>query len=82
MYMLVTYTSIYNMYKAYVSPGWEQQIMLLVKVKVTLRPTTSRSVSHGFKAHEGLMTWYLFLLTFTSIVLLITGAPSDERSLK
>jgi hypothetical protein len=30
MYMLVTYTSIYNMYKAYVSPGWEQQIMLLL----------------------------------------------------
>jgi hypothetical protein len=26
MYMLVT--NIYNMYKAYVSPGWEQQIML------------------------------------------------------
>jgi hypothetical protein len=31
MYMLVTYTSIYNMYKAYVSPGWEQQIMLFLK---------------------------------------------------
>jgi hypothetical protein len=30
MYMLVTYTSIYNMYKAYVSPGWEQQIMLFL----------------------------------------------------
>jgi hypothetical protein len=28
MYMLVTYMSVYNMYKAYVSPGWEQQIML------------------------------------------------------
>jgi hypothetical protein len=26
------------------------------------------------------MTGYLFLLTFTSILLLITGAPSDERS--
>jgi hypothetical protein len=51
-----------------------------VKVKVTLRPTTSRSVSPGFKAHEGLTTWYLLLLTFTSIVLSITGAPSDERS--
>jgi hypothetical protein len=51
-----------------------------VKVKVTLRPTTSRSVSPGFKAHEGLTTGYLFLLTFTSIVLSITGAPSDVRS--
>jgi hypothetical protein len=29
MYMLVT--NIYNMYKAYVSPGWEQQIMLFLK---------------------------------------------------
>jgi hypothetical protein len=29
--MLVAYTSIYNMYKAYVSPGWEQQIMLFLK---------------------------------------------------
>jgi hypothetical protein len=28
----------------------------LVKVKVTLRPMTSRSVSPGFKAHEGLTT--------------------------
>jgi hypothetical protein len=51
-----------------------------VKVKVTLRPTTSRSVSHGFKDHEGLTIGYLFLLTFTNIVLSITGAPSDERS--
>jgi hypothetical protein len=51
-----------------------------VKVKVTLRPTTSRSVSPGFKAHEGLTAGYLFLLTFTSIVLSTTGAPSDERS--
>jgi hypothetical protein len=51
-----------------------------VKVKVTLRPTASRSVSPGFKAHVGLTTWYLFLLPFTSIVLSITGAPSDERS--
>jgi hypothetical protein len=24
MHMLVTYTNIYNMYKPYVSPGWEQ----------------------------------------------------------
>jgi hypothetical protein len=55
-------------------------LWLEVKVKVTLRPTTSRSVSPGCKAHEGLTTWYLFLLTFTSIVLSITGAPSDERS--
>jgi hypothetical protein len=47
------------------------------KVKVTLRQTTSRSVSPGFKTHEGLTTWYLFLLTFTSIDLSITGAPSD-----
>jgi hypothetical protein len=31
MYMLMTYTSIYNMHKAYVSPGWEQQIMLFLK---------------------------------------------------
>jgi hypothetical protein len=31
MYMLVTYTSIYNMNKAYVSPGWEQQLMLFRK---------------------------------------------------
>jgi hypothetical protein len=54
--------------------------ILQVKVKVTLRPTTIRSVSPGFKAHEGLTTWYLFLLTFTSIVLSISGAPSDERS--
>jgi hypothetical protein len=51
-----------------------------VKVKVTLRPTSSRSVSPGFKAHVGLTTGYLFLLTFTSIVLSIAGAPSDERS--
>jgi hypothetical protein len=29
MYMLVT--NIYNMYKANVSPGWEQQIMLFLK---------------------------------------------------
>jgi hypothetical protein len=28
------------------------------QVKVTLRPTTSRSVSPGFKAHEGLTTLY------------------------
>jgi hypothetical protein len=27
-----------------------------VKVKVTLRPTTNRSVSPGLKAHEGLTT--------------------------
>jgi hypothetical protein len=40
---------------------------LSVKVKVTLRPTTCRSVSPGFKAHEGLTTGYLFLLTFTRI---------------
>jgi hypothetical protein len=52
----------------------------LVKVKLTLRPTTSRSVSPGFKAHEGLTTGYLFLLTFTCIVLSITGAPSHEES--
>jgi hypothetical protein len=32
-----------------------------VEVKVTLRPTTSLSVSPGFKAHEGLTTGYLFL---------------------
>jgi hypothetical protein len=51
-----------------------------VKVKVTLQPMTSRSVSPGFKAHEGLTTGYLFLLTFTSIVLTIMGTPSDERS--
>jgi hypothetical protein len=31
-------------------------IQVKVKVKVTLRPTTSRSVSPGFKAHEGLTT--------------------------
>jgi hypothetical protein len=49
-----------------------------LKVKVTLRPTTSRSVSPGFKAHLGLTTGYLFLLTFT--ILSIAGAPSDERS--
>jgi hypothetical protein len=29
MYMLVT--NIYKMYKAYVSPFWEQQIMLFLK---------------------------------------------------
>jgi hypothetical protein len=29
MHVLVTY--IYIMYKAYVSPGWEQQIMLFLK---------------------------------------------------
>jgi hypothetical protein len=29
MHMLVTY--IYIMYKEYVSPGWEQQIMLFLK---------------------------------------------------
>jgi hypothetical protein len=29
MHMLVTY--IYNIHKAYVSPGWEQQIMLFLK---------------------------------------------------
>jgi hypothetical protein len=28
----------------------------------------------------GLVTGYLFLLTFTSIVLSISGAPSDGRS--
>jgi hypothetical protein len=50
-----------------------------VKVKVTLRPTTSRSVSPGFMAHVGLTTGYLFLLRFTGIVLSIAGAPSDER---
>jgi hypothetical protein len=42
--------------------------------------TTSPSVSPGFKAHVGLTTGYLFLLTFTSIVLSMLGAPSDERS--
>jgi hypothetical protein len=31
MYMLVTNICIYNMYKAYDSPGWEQQIMLFLK---------------------------------------------------
>jgi hypothetical protein len=51
-----------------------------IVVKVTLQLTTSLSVSPGFNAHEGLTTGYLFLLTFTSIVLSITGAPSDERS--
>jgi hypothetical protein len=51
------------------------QLTQLLTVKVTLRPTTSRSVSPGFKGHEGLTTWYLFLLTFTSIVLSITGGP-------
>jgi hypothetical protein len=51
-----------------------------IKVKVTLRPTTSRLVSPDFNAYVGLTTGYLFLLTFTSIVLSITGAPSDERS--
>jgi hypothetical protein len=39
-----------------------------------------RPVSPGFKAHVGLTTGYLFLLTFTSIVLSMSGAPSDERS--
>jgi hypothetical protein len=29
MHMLVTY--VYIMYKAYVSPGWEQQIVLYLK---------------------------------------------------
>jgi hypothetical protein len=53
--------------------------VLRLKVTCILWLTTSRSVSPGFKAHEGLTTWYLFLLTFTSIVLSITGAPSDER---
>jgi hypothetical protein len=41
---------------------------------------TNDQLSPGFKAHEGLTTGYLFLLSFTSIVLSITGAPSDERS--
>jgi hypothetical protein len=41
----------------------ERQELVKVKVKVTLRPTTSRSISPGFKAHEGLTTGYLFLLT-------------------
>jgi hypothetical protein len=57
-----------------------KQMMHIVKVKVTLRPTTSRSVSNGFKAHVGLTTGYLLLFTFTSIVLSITGTPSDVRS--
>jgi protein-tyrosine-phosphatase len=34
----------------------ESVTSIQVKVKVTLRPTTSRSVSPGFKAHEGLTT--------------------------
>jgi hypothetical protein len=55
-------------------------ILSQVKVKVTLRPTTSRSVSPGFKAHVGLRTGDLFLLTITSIVLSMSGAPSDGRS--
>jgi hypothetical protein len=58
----------------------ENTVKVKVKVKVTLRPTTSRSVSPGFKSHVGLTTGYLFLLTFTSIVLSIACAPSDERS--
>jgi hypothetical protein len=56
------------------------KVKVKVRVKVTLWPTTSRSVSPGFKAYEGLTTGYLFLLIFTSIVLSIMGAPSDERS--
>jgi hypothetical protein len=36
-------------------PGYfSKYIKVKVKVKVTLRPTTSRSVSPSFKAHEGL----------------------------
>jgi hypothetical protein len=51
MYMLVTYTSIYNMYKAYVSPGWEQQIMLVASIVALL--------SNGYKQrfHWWLLTY-------------------------
>jgi hypothetical protein len=65
---------------SHVSGSRATRSCIQVKVKVTLRTTTSRSVSSGFKAHVGLMTGYLFLLTFTSIVLSMSGAPSDERS--
>jgi hypothetical protein len=33
----------------------------MVKVKITLRPTISRSVRLGVEAHLGLMTGYLFI---------------------
>jgi hypothetical protein len=67
-----------NAVPLYYKKFWEE--LAKVRVNVTLRPTTSRSVSPGFKAHEGLTTGYLFLLAFTNIVLSITGAPSDVRS--
>jgi hypothetical protein len=46
-----------------------------VKVKVTLRPTTSRSVSPGFKAHVGLTTGYLFLLTLQVLFYRLRAPP-------
>jgi hypothetical protein len=63
------------LYELHLSYAWG-----IPKFKVTLRPTTSRSVSPGSKAHVGLTTKYLFLLKFTSIVLSSACAPSDERS--
>jgi hypothetical protein len=44
-----------------------------VKVKVTLRPTFSQSVSLGIKPHLGLMTRYLFL--FDDYVLVSVERP-------
>jgi hypothetical protein len=50
---------------------------LKVKVKVTLRPTVSQSVSLGVEPHLGLMTRYLLLLD--SYGLVSCGAPSLTR---
>jgi hypothetical protein len=47
MYMLVTYTSIYNMYKAYVSPGWTQQIVLSQSYFTTDDQSVSKSWFQG-----------------------------------
>jgi hypothetical protein len=52
--------------------------LTVVKVKVTLRSTTSLSVSLGFEPVWGSWPNVNYCLTVT--VLSISGAPSDERS--
>jgi hypothetical protein len=56
----------------------EELLDAVFSVRVTLRPTTSRSVRLGVEPHLGIMTKYNYYLTIT--VLSMSGAPSDVRS--